>query len=343
MKATLVGQMVASSQALEMLGDALVSKGCDVVKSLGYGKELLEVSTSRLIGTDIFIVGMTSEERFALPEVACATLGRKLNTDVFFYADTFGVWNRPWFESVITELQGLATIFVLNEEEAGLAQAKFPSATVVATGNPCWDKFFFPTKTREMVRLTLGINNGERVMLCPWGKSKEVNILHGQKAIEVAGQTGVGLVTISPHPGDMTPLEDYYSVAKGAPVSVRFVTMNEMPCSDLIPGVDLVFESASTIGIEAVCQRVPVVDWFSDIALARLEKATGSRLWPLCEQGAALLYQNSDDLGLITSRIRGEDNDYRSRLEVLYPQPARKGIALEKMIEAIEKVAVLTH
>ncbi len=340
MKTVFVGATdIGPTNILKLLVEAMGKKGAEV-KTFFSG----ESKPESIAGSGLLIVGMSSSEELASNEIQVSGEACAHGVGAIYVADTFGSWNRPWFENRIATMMSRATIFVLNEEEAGLAQAKFPSATVVVTGNPCWDKFFFPTKTREMVRLTLGIDNGERVMLCPWGKSKEVNILHGQKAIEVAGQTGVGVVIISPHPSDITSLEDYYGpVCRASKVNIRFITKDQMSGPDLIPGSDVVFESASTIGIEAVCQRIPVVDWFSDIALARLEKTTGSRLWPLCEQGAALLYQNSNDLGTITSRIRGEDNDYRSRLEVLYPKPARMGIALEKMIEAIEKVAVLTH
>ncbi len=339
MKAALCTRDIGPRNILKLIASALTRKGVEPIEFYdGQGNPVLDDDTK------ILILGMSSSEELAKEEVYMADEAIKRRVETFYVADTFGSWNRPWFEDVITRSEEWANIFVINEEEAQFAKEKYPNARVTVTGNPCWDGFFFPRNTREMVRLPLGINNGERVMLCPWGKSKEVNILHGKKAIEVAGQTGVGLVIISPHPRDENPLEDYYEpVCKASRVNIRFITQDQMSGPDLIPGADIVFESASTIGIEAVCQRVPVVDWFSEIALARLERATGSRLWPLCEQGAALLYQNSDDLGLITSRIRGEDNDYRIRLEVLYPKPERKGIALEKMIEAIEKVAVLTH
>jgi hypothetical protein len=159
-----------------------------------------------------------------------------------------------------------------------------------------------------------------------------------------SSQAGFHLVVICPHPGDTTPLEDYYNpVCRNAATNIRIVTKEQMSGPDLLPGVDLVFESASTIGIEAVCQRIPVVDWFSEIGLERLTKATGSSTWPLCAQGSSFLYKDSDDLDVVRSMANGTAADYQRLVDELYPKPTRKGIALEKILEEIERVAVLTH
>ncbi len=348
MKVTLCARDVGPCNILKLIAQALVKKGADVVTLFAGEKHNFE----SIYDSGLFIVGMSSSEELAKNELSVSGEACAHGVRAIYVADTFGSWNRPWFENRIATMMSRATIFVLNEEEAALAQEKFPKAKVVVTGNPCWDKFFFPKNTREMVRLTLGIDSGQKVMLCSWGKNKEVNILHGQKAIEVASQTGVGLVIIGTHPGDMTPLEEYYPVANGAPVAVRFITKTEMSGSDLLPGVDLVFESASTIGIEAVCQRIPVVDWFSDIALERLRKATGSDRWPLCEQRASLLYSGDEHIDVVKNMIGrvSYEHDYEygivgywDLLDRLYPKPARKGIALEKMMAEIEKVAVISH
>jgi hypothetical protein len=39
----------------------------------------------------------------------------------------------------------------------------------------------------------------------------------------------------------------------------------------------------------------------------------------------------------------GTAADYQRLVDELYPKPTRKGIALEKILEEIERVAVLTH
>jgi hypothetical protein len=206
MKITFCATDIGPTNILRLLVEALRKKGVDVVTLFAGEKQDYE----SIYDSDLFIVGMSSSEELAKNELKVSGEACAHGVRAIYVADTFGSWNRPWFENRIATMMSRAIIFVLNEEEADFAQSKFPSATVVVTGNPCWDGFFFPKNTREMVRLRLEISNGERVMLCPWGKSKEVNILHSQKAIEVAGQTGVGLVIISPHPKDENPLEDYY-------------------------------------------------------------------------------------------------------------------------------------
>ena len=98
----------------------------------------------------------------------------------------------------------------------------------------------------------------------------------------------------------------------------------------MIPGCDIVVESASTIGIEAACQRKPVVDFFTPDGLANLERQTRSTLWPPVELGAALAVDRAEALvGILKSLASSSLNlrEMRKNQAIIFPSPREKGAA----------------
>lgn len=176
-----------------------------------------------------------------------------------------------------------------------------------------------------------------------------VNILHFNEAIEVAASLQKdAVVLLALHPGDTTPLRIYEDLVTYAPVSVkvRLVASDVLTAGTMLPGVDAVIESASTIGIQAACLRIPVAESFSLIALNRLEQSTGSRSWPLVGQGVAVLL--SDDKRLRDMQFQLLcDKDRRNALlhcaERVYPRPTDPQAPLRAMHQSILSIkTVLT-
>lgn len=333
-----VAKDVAPSQALDLLSMKIagVGNGYVVSASLAFGKGF-PVGFSAVLGfvsrACAVVVGMSSSEELAKEEIAVAKEALAIGIPVYCYADTFGL--RPHFSEILSNR--LTTLFCVNDEQARLAMEKYPNLKVVVTGNPAWEQFFFPKLTREQSREKLGIGLEETVILLPAGKDVAVNIIHFNAAIESYTGDKVCHLIISLRPGDSTPLSIYQTLVDFAPenVKVRIVPASEMSASDILSGADVVFSSASTLEIEALCRKNPifVVSYLSAIARRRLKKATGSDGWELVEMGVVYdLWEHDGEIELLP------DSDANIDLESIrkhFPKPEKLGIAIDKMVDAI--------
>ncbi len=345
----LVAQDFAPQKAFHpFLADALGEKGLQVQLVLG-GKG--PPTTGQILGAisavrdcDILVCGMSSSSELATAEIAAAEEAVAGGIPFGFYADTFGVVNRPWFMS--KALQGLASfVFVVNQEEARNAKTLFPNVDIVVSGNPEWEEFAFPEKTREEVRTELKVILREHLILCPGGKSLAVNILHFGAVIGAVRQlVGQKRVILSLHPKDPNPVELYKELVELSSVPLQVAETSTL---DILPGVDLVVQSASTIGVAAAIQRIPVIDFFSEIALARMEKVTGAREWKLCQKGVSkavcsypttLADWMNAYLGGPFGRLTEEMKIMRQNQEKVFPKPSERGAAVRIMADHIEKV-----
>ena len=354
MRIALVGQMVASSQAFERLGKELLRRGCEIASFLANGKQYPFSEDEMLFGvcgSDVLVTGMASSAELAKEELAAISAAAAAGKPVACYSDTYGTWARPHFASV---REGVAALFVINgEEEREACTAGFK--TVVASGNPVWEDFYFPAVTREEVRQKLGIADDETMVLVPFGKDLVVNILHAGGVIEATSRIARDdsrwfVVILGIHPGDKNPLELYQGLMGATAVIVRIVPKSEMPSSQVLVGADLVVESASTLGIEAAHLRIPVVDYFTEIALSRMEASSGSRRWGPCELCVAIpIYGGSvDKLAQVIEDILNFSDaqplpsrttlDLLVRQEAVYPRPPEKGTAVKIMADTLERL-----
>lgn len=327
---------MAPSQAFSKLANSLIGSSHQVDTYLSEGKAPFNSTTIELSGVDAVVVGMSSNPAAAQPEIDLATRAKIAGIPVYLYADTFSVHNRPGFGEILPG----STLFHISEAEAVDARSTFPETNVVATGNPMTEGFFFPKYTRDEVRQKLGGHPSFfKWVLCPAGKSMLINLLHfGRVAEEFEGEEDVG-VLLSLHPGDKTDPSVYHELCSLSPVPMTIIERTVLSASDMLPAIDMVFDSASTVGVEAACLRIPVVTYLSPMARTRLFKATSKTTWGLCDQWAAYDYHElnsprSDLLRILRGRVC---RDLPS-LEKFYPQPARVGVAVEKMMAEITKV-----
>jgi len=260
------------------------------------------------------------------------------NIPVFCCPDTFGL--RPHFREILSNR--LTTLFCINEKQAEQAREEYPDLKVFVTGNPEWEKFFFPKLTREQSREKLGIGLEETVILLPAGKDVAVNIIHFNAAIESYTGDKVCHLIISLRPGDSTPLSIYQTLVDFAPenVKVRIVPASEMSASDILSGADGVFASASTLETEALCREKPifVISFLSPLAKRRLKKATGSDKWELVEMGIVYECEQTTGVNLIDSISVWntiEDSAKEEHIRKHFPKPERVGTAIDKMVNAI--------
>ncbi|MDQ5893630.1 MAG: hypothetical protein QG640_642 [Patescibacteria group bacterium] len=340
-RVTLVGRDIAPSQALRALAEKLRQQECCAGLYVGDGKPLpasLDEIALAALGSNLVIVGMSSSEALAREELHVAELAKRKGIPLVLYADTFGVHGRPWFE----HLMAGSTLFHINGSEAEKAVEMFPKTDVVVTGNPMWEEFFYPRLTREKARERIGAAEGQKVILCPGGKLAATNIVHFASAIETFASFGNVLIAITLHPADKTSPEVYDGLLSLSPVPTKIIAGAVISGPDMLPGVDVLFDSASTLGIEAVCLRVPVVHNLSFIAECRLKQMTGNAIWPLCEEGVVIdLTDTAFRYEAISELLKHPERTYANCLrnaEALYPVPKEKGLALTKMMAAIERL-----
>jgi len=120
--------------------------------------------------------------------------------------------------------------------------------------------------------------------------------------------------------------------------AINPITKEEIPTSDMIPGCDILIESASTAGIEAACQRVPVVDYFTDIAINRLEASGGSRTWKPCELGVAIETRDIGNLrGVISGLLSGNyiAKKMKKRQEIIFCKPFKRGSVAKTIADTL--------
>ncbi len=214
MRVCLVGRDMAPSEAFEMLAAGLSKAGhSGLTLMVGKGKPLawtledIEVAVSN---SDVIIVGMSSKRELAEPEIGACAAAVAAGKPFGFYGDTYHCHERAgegsWFGPFRNEAR---FFFAVNGEEAEAAKLVFPNATCVATGNPKWENYAFPRKTREEVRRELGVTDDEIFVLAPGGKSPDVNLPQWEALLEAFASLMTEdlkfRVVFSTHPGDRTP------------------------------------------------------------------------------------------------------------------------------------------
>lgn len=347
MKTVMIARDLAPSKAFELLPEELMVKTIlQNISHLGYGrpfKDSLEDILEDVASSDLLLLGMSSSVELAKEEVAAGKLAKKLGIPYGFYADIFNCHNRPWFADLRNDARFL---FVINEDEAEKSREVFPNAEIIVSGNPLGESFFFPKRNYSEVRNKLGVNDDEVMIMCPAGKNLTVNVLHFGGVIEAVHtlhhESLKYKVFLALHPGDPNEPSTYEDLVAFSKVPVCLITNDIMSPSDLLVGSDLVIESASTICIEAACQRKPVISFFTEIALKRMEEISGTRNWDPCEKGISeAVYGNSKKLSSIIPYILSNEGftQMRQNQEETYPEPKRKGVAVYLITETLKKLA----
>lgn len=333
-KIVFVARDAAPSGAFALLADALLKRGHTVASLCGGGKPLAVgiPEIERVAGeANLVVLGMSSSEELAGPELAAGEAARKNGVAYGFYGDVRNCWGRAregaWFAPLAKEA---AFYLGVNETDAETAREVFPNAELIGTGNPLREEMFFPKVTREEVRGKLGIGDDTCLILAPGGKCAAVNIgLWSALADAVAIPFRKLQVILACHPGDRTPfaldgvvvakavadgagagevenlhtLGIYDEIVKFGGGKFRIVPKAEMDTASLVVGSDLVIEFGSDLviefgsseGMRAACLRIPVITYATELALNRLESMQGSRELELVDNGGSMLVKGNWD------------------------------------------------
>ena len=258
MKAALIAQDFAPVTALKLIQSELIRRGVKTASCFGntsgslisYNNDAIAHTVKR---SDLVILGMSSTPELARGEIFAAEVAVRSGIPFGFYTDTWDCSSREWFRDV---RPFTAFLFVVNESEGKKSKALFPNVgkNIFVCGNPLWESSRFVSLSRDDRRKALGLHDADKVVFSPLSKFFDVNkeILEGQQLlIEKFGLIGL----ISFHPRDETKKSRYHPLLLKGKVDIRDELSRE-----IVAASDLLLNSTSTVGIEAVMQHIPVLE-----------------------------------------------------------------------------------
>lgn len=358
-----VADMLESNIGMERATDWRMRQDTYYDAFLG-GGEPIKASIAEIeravVSSNVLLCGMSSSPKLVEEELAAIRVAFKAGVPVVLYADTHGAVKRSWFE----EVRGMANaILVVSHKEAEDARVLFPDAEPVLSGNPSVEEAFFPKTTKVWVRERLGVRDDEKVILIPGYKFPAITmptVLATVDAVDMIPETNFYLV-VSLHPGDdawkannaiyddlLGYFLHYKEVTDLANLRVRVTCSrhpdeeNRIATSDILPGADTLVSTMSTEEQKAACQRIPVVEYLTAVALDRMEKNFGTRDWEPCQQGIAeeVFADHRRLAGAIKSLLSSEGQEkMRAAQELHYPAISEPGHALKVMAETVHKYA----
>ncbi len=249
-------------------------------------------------------------------------------------------------------------VFVLDEDEAIEASALYPNAMVVVSGNPEWESFSFPKRSRGEVREILNIAPDEKFILVSGEKEVGVNVPLAVNIIEAIAniydrELYRVIFTIHPGhrplPGGADLLEFYKELEEyDKNVHIRFscrATPFSIGTPDMVAGADVVIGTNSTVQIQAAYLGIPAIAIlmrraFRGITLPQEHKGW----WKPCDQGAvAPVYGLSSErtarmLRDLTIIPGAEATPMRVAQARMFPPFEFVGQAYEKMVRAIRSL-----
>ena len=349
----------APSRAFIKLEPVLRQSGFNVNLFVGDGKPLTETDeeiVSAVSGANVVVLGMSSSQELAKPEILAGKKAKDSDIPYGFYGDIRGCWARArvgaWFEQLAPNV---AFYFGVTQADADAAQEVFPNAQCFGTGNPLREEMAFPRFTRDEVRDRLGVAEDEKLILVPGAQytwitlSQWVVVMDALWRLCEHGQRFQLIFTL--HPGDRTPyakdketgehLEIYEHLLAYSPVSARIVDTGEMTTSEIVPGADVIVEFGSSIGIEAAYQRIPVVTLGFEPLFRIFEEVGGTRVPEAAGNGISeLVMADASRLAETIQRLLTADGfvKMRTRQKELCPKPTECGAVLRQMADAIEQV-----
>lgn len=277
---------------------------------------------------DLVVCGMSSFKDRAENELRAAEAAIARRIPLCLFADVESTLGRPHFEKVRPHA---ACFVVPNERAAAAVQAAYPSAIVINEGNPDDERNFRPKLIREASRQKFGVEEGTAMVVAPFGKDLRINRLHLGCTGNALGGLGRPFVLFaSLHKDDPNNTAAYQDIF---PANFP-LTIGRAITEETIPGADLVVASASGESKRAGRLRIPVLNCFTEEALNRLKKSTGSREWPEVIQGCEAEVRNPrghtfplrDDLITMMCALLDGVIDLRLKQAEAYPTP-KPGIA----------------
>ncbi len=360
-KVVLVARDAAPSGCFKLLEPVLKERGFEVDLFIGEGKPLVRTPGDIELAvryTDIVVLGMSSSLEPAEPEIVAGRAAGISGVPYGLYGDVLRCWARAragaWFEGLAP---GAAFYFGVTQTDADAAGEVFPNAKLIGTGNPLREEMAFPRFTREEVRAKLNIAPEEKLVLAPGGKFAAGNMASWTMVIDALSlltKDGQRFqLVLATHPGDRTPyavdaatkkeMKLYDELVSFSPVPARIVSKDVFRTYEMVPGVDIIVEFGSSIGIGGAYQNVPVVTLGFEVLFREIERESGSRTLEAVSNGVSELV--AADASKLAEAIKclltnSGFASMRIRQQELYQKPTEteRGAALRKIADAIAQI-----
>ena len=297
-----------------------------------------------------------SSSEYCVPEVWAAKRAVELDRPIALMALFYNQLQKKEYEPFRLYI---CLVFVLDDAEALAAKELYPNASIVVAGNPEWETFSFPSRTRAEVRSILNIAPNEKFILISGEKEAGVNFPLAVNVIEAVAnlpdlESFKIIFTIHPGhvplPGGASLLE-FYQELQGYNPKVSIVpsckaTPFGIGTPDMVPGADLVIGTNSTVQIQAAFLGIPAIAVLLRRAFRGIELPQEPRgWWPPCDRGAiAPVYGVSSDetARLIATLLTAEGSaPMRAAQKRFFPPFKKVGQAFERMGEAIRNLEPL--
>lgn len=350
MRVLLVARTAGPMKNLARVAQELTDRNHEVASVFSKDAESM-VNVHALMGFRPNVILVATSTANISDELAVIARARDEKTPYAVFADTYGAYNRK--EVPIEMRRDCATVFVPDEtEKLFVPDAGYPTAVV--SGVPLWEDFADLSKfpSREEMRKNLGLRDDDLAFVWTPGKDGELNKKVFRQVFQALRQLNTNNLVLLPrfHPGDpdLKSNPHYYDELM-AECPVRTLDSgNYKKTDDLVPALDFVISSASTVGITAIYQRKQVIEYLPSEWVDRMEQQIGRRVWPPAQCGAALMsedpYQLSIDIVqiLTAASLGGTFGEYgrcnlRRSQEINYP--IEKGGAAKRIADSLEKIA----
>jgi len=315
----LVAQDAAPSAAFKLLSAELAGRGFHTRPFLGEGTkqdigDMSQRIAEAITNARILLLGMSSSPELARCELAAGMYADTCNVPVALLADSWDCISREWFKPL---RRTTSIVFVVDEEERAIAKRLFPATYILVSGNPLWQNAKYTPISRGETRMRLGLEARERMVFCALTKNAEVN-LELLRALVVAVQLPRTRGIVGFHPGDQTDLAVYDKVSGGN----RRITIAKGSSKETLTAADVVLNGTSGVGIEAVVQGIPVLE-FKGPAIREEEDRIYPSGWRLPERYPGLVREAGlCNLELTLAELLARDVQWKGVVGVLPTAPA---------------------
>lgn len=244
-------------------------------------------------------------------------------------------------------------MLISNGSEIKTTQELYPNSRVKAIGNILYEDFA-PTcsidEARQIVENFQLVEN-RKIIFVPGDKAPSVNwplfhsvieAMHRGQILEYSPTIAIGL-----HPGTTPTEEDaeretkfYYDTVRfSRKVPVQIFTKFTVPASVLVTACDLLITACSTLAINAIYQRKPVIGFNFELMIADIEFE-----WEPEINGAAYVVRKGsiDNLAIKINELLSPQSLrlklMREKQEEYYPTTPAPGSTAKKAVDLIENL-----
>lgn len=354
MKVFLIANDAGESKCIESINYELLKRSHETFIVCGNGKHLIlnQTDISAALWSDIVLSTISNDNK---AEIGIAQAARKQDPrkPIVVYAPGSYAFQLKGTEPLrdIVDL-----LLISNENEVAEAHALYSNARVKAIGNILYEEFA-PTCSVEESRQIVGFAENKKIIFVPGNKAPSVNWPLFHSVVEATHRREIlkhsPIIAIGLHPSTTPTEEDaeretkfYHDAVRfSRKVPVQIFTKFIMPSSILVTACDLLITACSTLAINAIYQRKPVIGFNFELMLADIEVNAGKKFeWKPEINGAADVIRRGsiDNLAIKIDELLWHKSTrlklMQEKQKIHYPEPPNPGSTAKKAVDLIENL-----